>query len=392
MILVVTGTGFGVQSLDTDQPATTILWQGTICKQEGKYIGWPTITKAVNGDLLAVFSGDRQYHVCPFGRVTMIRSRDQGQTWSRPEVIADIPIMDDRDSGILTTAEGTIIVSWFTSPFFALSSFAEKIKPYGIKNYDLWKPIIDQVDIETRKRWVGNWLIRSEDNGKSWSRYIRTHGNAPHGPIQLADGRLMMVGRDHYDGRMLGVTSYIEGEKQKIGIEVSYDDGRNWQVYSSIPISVDEKMTDFHEPHIVEDINGKLYVFIRYHGQGRCLRVSESCDGGKNWTVAGDSGISGYPPHLLRLKDGRIILSYGYRRGPYEQRAVVIDQAGKWNAEDFITLAVCHNHNLGYPASIQLEDGSIYTVYYQEETISKSSTEHIGGSTVLMATRWKLKD
>ncbi len=39
-----------------------------ICKQPERYIGWPTIGRAPDGTLHAVFSGDRDGHICPFGR------------------------------------------------------------------------------------------------------------------------------------------------------------------------------------------------------------------------------------------------------------------------------------------------------------------------------------
>ena len=40
------------------------LWTRVICKQLRRYIGWPTITRTRAGELLAVFSGDREEHIC----------------------------------------------------------------------------------------------------------------------------------------------------------------------------------------------------------------------------------------------------------------------------------------------------------------------------------------
>ena len=37
------------------QPVDT-LWTRVICKQPGRYIGWPTIARRKTGELLAVFS------------------------------------------------------------------------------------------------------------------------------------------------------------------------------------------------------------------------------------------------------------------------------------------------------------------------------------------------
>ena len=46
-----------------DQPLATIIETKVLCKQPGRYLGWPTIAVAANGDLLVVFSGDRDAHV-----------------------------------------------------------------------------------------------------------------------------------------------------------------------------------------------------------------------------------------------------------------------------------------------------------------------------------------
>ena len=49
-----------------------------------------------------------------------------------------------------------------------------------------------------------------------------------------------------------------------------------------------------------------------------------------------------------------------------------------------ILLHEAFSPDLGYPSSIQLNDSSILTVYYQAETT--------GDATVLKSTNWRLKD
>src|SRR4051794_32342228 len=73
-----------------------------ISQQPEFYHGWPTLARKQDGGLLVTYSGGRETHVCPFGRVEIIRSSDDGKTWSWPEVILDTPI-DDRDAGVLET-------------------------------------------------------------------------------------------------------------------------------------------------------------------------------------------------------------------------------------------------------------------------------------------------
>jgi hypothetical protein len=77
--------------------ATIITESKVLCKQPGKYIGWPSIALAPNGDLLVVFSGNREEHVSNDGIIQMVRSSDGGTTWSSEVTVYDTPI-DDRDA------------------------------------------------------------------------------------------------------------------------------------------------------------------------------------------------------------------------------------------------------------------------------------------------------
>ncbi|HQH70243.1 MAG TPA: sialidase family protein, partial [Candidatus Hydrogenedentes bacterium] len=74
-----------------EQAGGRILAIKTLCKQPGRFIGWPSIAQAPNGDLLAVFSGDRSAHISPDGKVQMVRSADGGATWSEPMTVFDTP-------------------------------------------------------------------------------------------------------------------------------------------------------------------------------------------------------------------------------------------------------------------------------------------------------------
>ena len=89
------------------------------------------------------------------------------------------------------------------------------------------------------------------------------------------------------------------------------------------------------------------------------------------------------PPHAIRLKDGRLLVVYGLRMPPYGQRACLsVDGGDTWdvNSERFFPTAP--NADLGYPASVQLPDSSILTVYYQ--------VDQAGEKPCLMGTRWRL--
>ena len=355
------------KSFDHSECIATHIETKVLCKQKDRYIGWPTIAKTKSGELLAVFSGDRDKHVCPFGIVQMIRSKDNGETWSNPETVSNTPL-DDRDAGIIETKDGTLIVAWFTSLAF------DKERYY--KNNPSWKRHAGKLGPETREYWLGNWTRRSTDNGKTWEDPVKQNGSAPHGPIELGDGRLLYVG-----------TGKIDGQKVN-SVEESKDGGKSWQIISTIAIPENEDIKYYHEPHVAELPDGKLVAQIRYQPADKTLhylRQSESTDGGKTWTVAHETPMWGYPPHLIVLDNGWLLSVYGVRREPYSQRACISKDGGKtWDIENEIILKYAMNSDLGYPASVQLDDGTILTIYYQ---IDKK-----GEKTCLMGTKWRLKD
>jgi len=122
-----------------------------------------------------------------------------------------------------------------------------------------------------------------------------------------------------------------------------------------------------------------------------CLQRGSSCiassaitrDGGRTWTVTHSTGIWGYPPHLLPLRDGPLVVVYGRRKAPFSERACVSTDGGTtWDTANELTLCDAVNTDLGYPASVQLDDGTILTVYYQDPGPDQD--------TCLWATRWRL--
>ena len=344
-----------------------VLSSHVLCKELGRYIGWPTIVLTPAGELIAVFSGDRDEHVCPWGKTQLVRSSDNGKTWSEPVTVNNTPL-DDRDAGIIVTKKGTLLVSWFTSLAFDDPRYQAS---YPKELVQSWKRHAEKLGPEIRKQWLGSWIRRSTDGGKTWGDPIRVLGTAPHGPVQLGDGRLLYVGRVNFDA------------DPAISVEESRDDGITWKRIGTVPLPAGENIATYHEPHVVEAGDGRLLVMIREQKQN-IMRQSESSDGGKTWTIAGETGIWGCPPHLLRLSDGRLLTVYGHRRQPFGERACFSSDGGKtWDVEHSFTIAPALDGDLGYPASVELGDGAVFTVYYQKDKP--------GEKTCLMGTKWRVK-
>ena len=92
--------------------------------------------------------------------------------------------------------------------------------------------------------------------------------------------------------------------------------------------------------------------------------IAESADGGKTWdaprTLTGYSRVHG---HLLALSDGRLVCTYAQRHLPFGIYAMVSGDGGRTWEKEVVRLAVSQNAFVGWPMSVEMEDGSILTAY-----------------------------
>ncbi len=364
-------------------PAAKIIETKVISHQPQLYHGWPTVARRSNGELWLTWSGGREAHVCPFGQVCAMTSRDDGATWTWPRVLLDGAI-DDRDSGVLETAKGTLLATTFTSLAYEpqlekAMAFAEHTdkgwvsKAMPADQFARWKAAHERLGAEERKAELGEWLIRSTDGGKTWSARLPTIVNSPHGPVQLKDGRLLYAGKQLWTG------------EKKIGVCESKDDGITWQWLAEIPARKgDSASKNYHELHCVEAANGAIIAQIRNHNEenkGWTLQA-ESADGGKTWSEPRPVCF-GLPSHLLRLRDGRLLMTYGHRRPPYGNQARVSEDHGKTWSEEIIISGDGIGGDLGYPSTVELGDGSFLTVWYEKMKEPKTA--------VLRQAKWRLE-
>lgn len=79
----------------------------------------------------------------------------------------------------------------------------------------------------------------------------------------------------------------------------------------------------------------------------------------------------GNPPSMIRLRDGRIVITYGVRIPPYEIRArLSADEGQTWGPEIVLRTGAA-GWDIGYTRTVQRPDGKIVTVYYWDESPTK---------------------
>lgn len=113
----------------------------------------------------------------------------------------------------------------------------------------------------------------------------------------------------------------------------------------------------------------ELLSTVRVHdGSANRIDAYRSNDDGATWKLEGalaETGdFNGNPPMLLKLRDGRLCLTYGYRAEPYSIRARLSSDNGRTWSEVATIRDGGVAWDLGYVRSVQRRDGKIVTIYY----------------------------
>jgi len=127
-----------------------------------------------------------------------------------------------------------------------------------------------------------------------------------------------------------------------------------------------------------------LVATRRREGDHRFIAAYLSHDNGNSWNQL-DNPVNntgeGNPPAMIKLKDGRVCLVYGYREKPCSIRAKLSRDGGLTWGKAHILRNNGSSRDIGYPRVVQRPDGKIVAIYY-------FSDEKIGPERFIEATIW----
>ena len=206
--------------------------------------------------------------------------------------------------------------------------------------------------------------VRTSKDGKTWARrsvstprYAFMQGYGRPGFLVTSKGTVLHT---VYARRTVK-------EQRSSLVMRSSDRGQTWEFVTIT--AADSDRLGFSETALFENDAGEIGAMLRPAPEtANNTYVSFSRDDGKSWSPSVDAGFWGYPCQVIELKDGTLLCSYGYRRGRMGIRCVLSRDGGHtWDVDNTIILRADgwgNGGDLGYPRSIQLPDGHIFTLYY----------------------------
>lgn len=218
--------------------------------------------------------------------------------------------------------------------------------------------------------------FQSVDSGESRLYYSYDRGRNWHGPFRVPSlGQEGIMARTDYlvsgprDCHVFLTASKANRREGRVLAARTTDGGVTWEFLSYVgpepngfaimPSTVRLSLTDL------------VMARRRREGPGdekhRWIDTWASDDNGRSWRFLGDAVDDlgeGNPPAMLKLADGRLCLTYGVRKSPYEMHAKFSSDRGKTWGEPFVLQTGGGGRDLGYPRTLQRGDGKLVTVYY----------------------------
>ncbi len=320
---------------------TATRWLATdhvvIAEEADKHFAFPGVTLLKNGDLAVVYREGTIHGAEPIGKISLSRSTDGGRTWLPRVTALDRPGVDDRDPSIHQMSDGTVLL------------------------------------------FSADCISTSGDGAKTWSEPLTTPVFGPHGAVEDEDSNIVYGGLKRVVQRNFTEIRGRPAVLQANAVYRSGDAGRSWEeagvatytLYKQGPLDY----IWYDEPFMCVVPNRYWIFTVRVDVDG-FARIIRSPDRGRTWEPLVKTPVWGFPQHLLPLRDGRLLMTYGYRRPPFGIRACLSNDDGKtWHLQNEIVIRMdggtpkgqdrkVGDYDLGYPVSLQLEDGRIFTVYY----------------------------
>lgn len=326
-----------------------------VCPLAGLF---PVLIKTGSNSLAAIFRTGA-VHVGITGTLAVSTSNDGGKSWSDPVEIT--PRWEGNCNPALgMNREGELVAAFYKAGLF---SFEEDPKGYGL-HYDEARVVKLVIEAKKGQRLVPSpFITKSKDNGRTWTEPKSYTSEliaipSPFGKIITApDGTLLMPiygspkdGKDTY-GEDISVLVRSKDGGETWGNETLVVEGYNETSFAILP-------------------NGTMVAAARsFKNLNTAILFSK--DMGRTWSKPVPvTRYLEHPADLTVLQSGKLLLTFGRRLPPMGCGLLLSDDFGNtWNHDREVLLAGdglpgLNRGDVGYPSTVQLDNGNIVTILY----------------------------
>ena len=304
--------------------------------QKRYWQGCPSILHTPHGRLFAAWYSGGTGEPDPDNYNLLVRSEDDGWTWSEPEVV----VSSQPESGFLA-----IDIQLWLDPsnrmwmFITQRYLTKNMRITDPGHLAVWAAVCDNPDGETLEwsspRFVSQGFLRTQ-------------------PTVLSNGDWVLCAYDW--------------SSANYRYSRSKDQGKTWiRCEAGEKTSgIKKKIPAFEETMIMERSDHSLLMFARDHAPLMVKCISSDLEG-SSWSAGEYTGIltAGSRFFLRRLRSGRVLL---IRNDAANRRANLCaslseDDGDTWKYSLQLDDAVTSERSVSYPDAVQADDGRIFIIY-----------------------------
>lgn len=324
---------------------------------------WPQLRLSSDGEIYLT-GFNKPCHGMTEGDVDLWKSNDGGKIFNHKGTLVVHDPGENRMnhvSGFTHNGDFISIVSGYTN------------RPTEIYDYEYYKK-----EYFFKSELVVPMISRSSDGGKTFrvkplESIINEESIIPYGEVIKLKGNSLAASI-----YVLGTNKCSEFASctRRAGILISRDDGETWTEFYEIDEGI-------NETSILALDDTTLLASSRTASNSR-MKLYKSTDEGKTWEYTQDSSLlHQIPSSMIKLKDGNILMCYGVRNNQKSIMYRISEDNGTSWTEPNVLVVLEETGDMGYPSSVQLEDGTIVTAYYADG-ITEHNRYHCG------IVRWEL--
>ncbi len=341
---------------------------------DGLYCAHPHMAAAGDGTFLLVFNTAPRREVVlhppldPAFQNRLMRSADEGRTWSAPEPVPDAATAGVECAGLTALDDGAVLLNqwqfgWVPPdacdpadpacclPAQLAAGWAASHEFAGLHGAPA------DAGLFPLARCGGQALVSRADSGTARFRPAATLDVAP-----FAGGYGMRGGAVLDNGDILLPLSDVPHYRQVFVVRLD----RAGRQLGPPVLAAGGPGHAFEEPAPLRLEGGAIILFLR-DNETRMLHTVRSDDEGATWSAPRRLPIPDYPAAPVRLPGGSIALVAGCRRPPFGITLYLGNPSGRrWRGPFFIR-ADLPDIDLGYPAALLRTDGDLLVVYYGRE-------------------------
>lgn len=361
---------------------TPVVNQSLVFSIQHQHVHGSSLVELPNGDILMAWfqgSGERSADDV---RIMGARLNKGQQVWSDPFELADTPYLPDCNP-VLFMVDQKLFLVWIAVQANRWENSILRVRTttkYNAAGAPEWE-------------WQDNILLKPDDSfaehvaaklkelpslTAGWAEYAPRYdaliNTASEDPTKRSTGWMTRIKPLILaDGKIL-LPLYSDGFNLSL-IAISDDGGSSW--LPSNPIVGRGNI----QPALVQRKNGSIVAYMRDSGDSPTrVQVSESHDGGVNWSAAQKSEFpSGASVEALVLADGRWVMLFNdIDDGRYRISLYVSEDEGKtWPVRYALENDEQNKGRFSYPSLIQTKDGMIHLSYSYHLGSDNKSIKHV---------------